>query len=253
MNQRAPIPATERLYLRDGAPTGGSATVVAIEGDAVALDRSPFYPGGGGQPADIGVLSLDDGDSFPVTSIDVDRDGVSWHRITRDGVRTAVPLTPGLVITTIVDAPRRFVFSRYHTLLHVLNTVAMREYGGWITGAQIAADYARIDFKLEALGPAVCALLRSRVGEVISADLPVRARTIDEAEFRARPELLRTLDVSPPVADGRVRIVEIAGFDAQACGGTHVERTAAIGLFEITRTENKGRNNKRLYLKLSDG
>jgi misacylated tRNA(Ala) deacylase len=100
------------------------------------------------------------------------------------------------------------------------------------------------------LSASLCADLQTRVNEVVQADRSVRARLIDEGEFRQRPELRRTLDATPPVLDGQVRIVEIEGFDAQACGGTHVAGTADIGTLSIYKTENKGRINKRLYVRL---
>jgi misacylated tRNA(Ala) deacylase len=149
-----------------------------------------------------------------------------------------------------VDRDRRLALTRYHTVLHVLNTVALREYGGWITGVQIGVDYSRIDFKLEGLSPAMCAELEAKVNTVLDARHALRAYSIPEAEFRARDDLLRTLQARPPVVDGRVRVVEIEGFDAQACGGTHVRTTAEVGRFSIVRTENKGRENKRLYVRL---
>ena len=136
------------------------------------------------------------------------------------------------------------------TVLHVVNTIALKEHSRWITGAQIATDYARIDFKLDGLTPALRADLEAKVNAVLSEARPVTASWLDEAEFRRRPDLLRTLDVAPPIADGRVRVVTIAGFDEQACGGTHARHTGELGRFSITRVENKGRINKRLYVRL---
>ena len=135
-------------------------------------------------------------------------------------------------------------------MLHVLNTVAMRRFDAWITGCQIGAESSRIDFKLERLSPEVMAELEAGVNAVLAADHPVQADLMAEDEFRSRPDLLRTLDVRPPVDGGRVRVVRIEGFDAQACGGTHVAHVRQIGALRIVRSENKGRNNKRLYVRL---
>jgi misacylated tRNA(Ala) deacylase len=151
-----------------------------------------------------------------------------------------------------VDAARRAAHSRYHTVLHVLNTIAQRDYGAWITGAQIGVDYSRIDFQWDGFSPALCGALEQKVNAVLAEDRTLAAYSLDEAEFSRRPDLLRTLEVKPPVVDGQVRVVEIEGFDAQACGGTHVHSTAELGRFEITRTENKGRINKRLYVHLRE-
>ena len=126
----------------------------------------------------------------------------------------------------------------------------MRDYGGWITGVQIAVDYSRIDFKLEGFSAALRAELERKVNTVLEANHALRAHYISEEEFRQREDLLRTLEVKPPISQGRVRVVEIQGFDAQACGGTHVSSTSEVGRFSIFRTENKGKINKRLYVRL---
>jgi misacylated tRNA(Ala) deacylase len=139
---------------------------------------------------------------------------------------------------------------RYHTVLHVLNTITLRDYNGWITGVQINPDYSRIDFKLDHFAPSLIAELEKKVNEVLVEDHPLKSYMISENEFRKRSDLLRTLDAQPPVSDGKVRVVEIEGFDAQACGGTHMRNTGEVGRFSIFRTDNKGKNNKRLYVKL---
>ena len=149
-----------------------------------------------------------------------------------------------------VDAARRTALARYHTVLHVLNTIAQRDYGAWMTGAQIGLDYSRIDFKWEGFTPAVCAEVEAKVNAELAADRRLVAYWLTEAEFASRPELLRTLEVRPPVHEGRVRVVAIEGFDAQACGGTHVHSTGELGRFSIVKTDNKGKINRRFYVKL---
>jgi misacylated tRNA(Ala) deacylase len=150
----------------------------------------------------------------------------------------------------MLDQERRLALTRYHTVLHVLNTIALRDYGGWITGVQISADYSRIDFKLDSFSPALCAELERKVNAVLAENHALRSYYLPEEEFRRRDDLLRTLEAKPPVLDGRVRVVEIEGFDAQACGGTHVSNTSELGRLFIFRTENKGKINKRLYVRL---
>lgn len=236
---------TQRLYLDDARALQAQACVLAIEGDRVAVDRSPFYPGGGGQPPDRGTLTLDDGRAIDVLAVATDDVETVWHRCA-----DATALRVGQPVTLVVDGARRAALSRFHTVLHVLNTVAMRDFDAWITGCQIGADYSRIDFKLDRLTSELVQALAAGVNEVLSGDHPVRSLSLPEDEFRRRPELLRTLDVRPPVIDGRVRVVEITGFDAQACGGTHVAHTREIGRLRIVRSENKGRSNKRLYVEL---
>jgi misacylated tRNA(Ala) deacylase len=153
-------------------------------------------------------------------------------------------------VQLILNQDRRMALMRYHTVLHILNTIALRDYQGWITGVQIGAEYSRIDFKLENFSTVVCAELEQKVNAVIAGNLAIKSYAIPEDEFRQRTDLLRTLEVKPPISHGQVRVVEIMGFDAQACGGTHVHSTSEAGQFSIFRMENKGRINKRLYVRL---
>jgi misacylated tRNA(Ala) deacylase len=237
---------TIRLYLEDNHALETVATVVAVRDNALAFERSCFYPGGGGQPCDAGRVVFDHAGPLDIVSVHADADGVVWH------VCAATPPVGcfGRPARLAVNAERRSAHSRYHTVLHVLNTITLRGYGGRITGAQIATGYARIDFKLERLAPELCAELEAKVNAVLAADHRLSASYLSEYELSRRGDLLRTLEAKPPVVDGRVRVVAIAGFDAQACGGTHVHSTAEIGHFSIFRTENKGRINKRLYVRL---
>jgi misacylated tRNA(Ala) deacylase len=238
--------ATTRLYLQDDHCVEADASVVAVRENALAFDRTCFYPGGGGQPPDQGVIRLQSGEVLDIVSAHADQDEIVWHV-------SGSPLPShilGQTVRLIVDRERRLALARYHTVLHVLNTIALRDYGGWITGAQIAADYSRIDFKLDGFSPALCAEIERKVNAVLEGNHALRSYYIPEEEFRQRDDLLRTLEAKPPVSQGRVRVVEIQGFDAQACGGTHVSTTAEVGRFSITRTENKGRINKRLYVRL---
>lgn len=239
------LPPTQRLYLDDARLLQAEAVALAVAGDRVAFDRSPFYPGGGGQPPDRGTLALDDGRTIDIAEAGADAAEVVWHRCA-----DAAALRAGQRVRLAVDGTQRAALSRFHTVLHVLNTVALRSFDAWITGCQIGTGYSRIDFKLDRLSPEIVLALEAGANEVLAGDHPVRSLSLPEHEFRRRPELLRTLDVRPPVVDGRVRVVEIEGFDAQACGGTHVAHTREIGRLRIVRTENKGRSNKRLYVEL---
>jgi len=238
---------TTRLYLHDDHGFEAGATIVAVVGDALACDRTCFYPGGGGQPPDHGSIGLESGEVIEIVSARAEADDVVWH------VGRGL-LSPGIVGQSArlsIDRERRLALTRYHTVLHVLNTVALRDYGGWITGVQIGVDYSRIDFKLEAVSAAMCAELEAKVNAVLAGNHALRSYWVPEVELHAREDLLRTLEAKPPVSGGRVRVVEIDGFDAQACGGTHVRTTAEVGCFSIVRTENKGRINKRLYVRLA--
>jgi len=238
--------ATRRLYLQDDHCFETDAMVVAVRADAIALDQTCFYPGGGGQPPDEGTIRMRDGEVFNIISVRVDADDIVWH-ISESAVPPTIVGEPARLL---LNRDRRIALARYHTVLHVLNTVALRDYGGWITGVQIAPDYSRIDFKLDGFSAALCEQLESRVNAVLQGDHVLSSHYVSEEEFRRREDLLRTLDVKPPVIGGQVRVVEIAGFDAQACGGTHVRSTSEVGRFSIFRTENKGKANKRLYVRL---
>ena len=240
------MPETIRLYLQDEPIFVAHARIVAVRGNEVAVDRSPFYPGGGGQPPDEGQIRFENGETLKVTSAFSDDRGIIWH--------TTDPLPRqnivGQIVQMNIDQERRLALTRYHTVLHVLNTIALRDYGAWITGVQIGIEYSRIDFKFENFSPAVAEELETRVNRVLAKNCTLKAYSISEAEFAARPDLLRTLTVKPPIHNGQVRVVEIEGFDTQACGGTHVHNTGEIGNFSIFRTENKGRINKRFYIRL---
>ncbi len=239
-------PATRRLYLQDSHCFGADATVVAVRENAVAFDQTCFYPGGGGQPPDEGSARVGRGPELEILSAHADPDDIIWHVCKS-------PPPPDILrkpVRLILNKERRAALMRYHTVLHVLNTVALRNYGGWITGVQIAADYSRIDFKLEGFSAAMCAEMEKKVNAVLEGNHAVKSYYLPEEEFRRREDLLRTLEAKPPVSGGRVRVVEIQGFDAQACGGTHVRTTSEVGRFSIFRTENKGKINKRLYVRL---
>jgi misacylated tRNA(Ala) deacylase len=239
--------ATKRLYLEDDHCFEAEAEVVAVQENAIAFDQSCFYPGGGGQPPDEGSVMLPSGEVLEIVSAHSDPDDILWH-LSKSQPPSGIIGQPAKLM---LNKERRLALMRYHTVLHVLNTVALRDYGGWITGVQIGADYSRIDFKIEGFSAALCSELEQKVNAVLNEDHVVKSYFLPEEEFRKRDDLLRTLEVKPPVSHGRVRVVEIQGFDAQACGGTHVSTTAEVGRFSVFRTENKGKINKRLYVRLS--
>ena len=238
--------ATIRLYWEDDHCYETEARVLDDQGGALAFDRTCFYPGGGGQPSDTGTITLSTGQVLEVASARVGPDEVVWHVVSGPVPGDMV----GQSARLSVNRERRVALARHHTVLHVLNTIALRDYAAWITGVQIGADYSRIDFKWEGYSPAVCGDLENKVNAVLRGNHSLKSYYIPEDEFQKREDLLRTLEVRPPVIAGRVRVVEIVGFDAQACGGTHAGTTGELGRFSIFRTENKGKINKRLYIRL---
>jgi misacylated tRNA(Ala) deacylase len=231
---------TRRLYLDDSYVREFDTEVVACTDGWCRLAATAFHPGGGGQPCDRGEL-VAGGEALPIDAVREDDDGsVLWHRVAR-------ALPAGAPVRGRLDWPHRHAVMRHHALLHIVNTIALRDFGALITGAQIGTDRSRIDLKLADFSRERLGDFEARVNDVITRDLALTASTIGEDEYRRRPELIRTLNVRPPIVDGGVRIVEIAGFDAQACGGTHVHATGEIGRARLVRFDNKGKDNKRFY------
>ena len=235
--------STERIYLNTPQQTHVVTTVVATRPGAFVVAASPFFVGGGGQPVDTGVVSVD-GANQRIEHVEVDADDHIWHH-------SAAVVVPGQSVDLVVDKQRRRTISRYHTALHVLNTLALTHYQAWITGAQMTEAYARIDFAIEWLDPVMLADLEARMNAVLVSYHPVHYRYVSVAEFAQRSDLLRTKNVQPPAYRGQVRVVEIEGFDAQACGGTHAESTHEVGPCSIYKSENKGKQNKRLYIRFA--
>lgn len=241
--------ATRRLYLQDSYCFESDATIAAVRENAVAFDQTCFYPGGGGQPPDEGSAKVGSEPELEIVSVQADSEEILWHIF-----KSPPPLDIlGKPARLILNKERRMAFMRYHTVLHVLNTIALRNYGGWITGVQIGTDYSRIDFKLEGFSAAMCEEMEKKVNAVLDENHAIKPYYLSAEDFRKREDLLRTLEAKPPLSGGQVRVVEIQGFDAQACGGTHVRTTSEVGKFSIFRTENKGKINKRLYVRLDPG
>ena len=234
---------TARLYLDDPYQREFDALVLESADGWVALSRTAFYPGGGGQPHDRGELIVH-GETVAVSGCREDAAGRVWHGVGRD-------LSPGESVRGVIDWPFRHALMRHHGLMHVVNTVALRHLGGVITGVQLGPDRSRIDFRLTGFSREQIPEFEARVSDVIDRGLAVTSSVIDEDEYRRRPELIRTLNVLPQIGDGTVRIVEIDGFDAQACGGTHVHSTSEIGRARVSKFDNKGRDNKRFYWELT--
>jgi misacylated tRNA(Ala) deacylase len=233
---------TVKLYLDDPYRRDFDAEVIASADGWCAPTQTVFHPGGGGQPPDRGHWIVG-GETIAVATVREDDAGNIWHSLGRD-------LGAGQQVRGSIDWAFRHALMRHHALMHIVNTVARDHFAGVMTGCQLGPDRSRIDFKLPAFAREQLADLESRVNAVIGRGLVVTSSVISEEEFRARPELVRTLKVSPPVIDGKVRIVSMEGFDAQACGGTHVHTTAEIGPARLTKFDNKGKDNKRFYFEL---
>jgi misacylated tRNA(Ala) deacylase len=235
---------TELLHLRDAYRREFTATVAALRGNAVQLDVSTFYPQGGGQPGDQGLLTAG---SNTYNVLDTRREGGAvWHYLDRE------PPAIGTPVSGEIDWPRRHRLMRYHSALHVLCGVIYQQFGVLVTGCQMYPDRARMDFALEDLSPARVRLVEEAANKVIASGLPIRIHFLTRDEVMQTPELIRTQANLLPPAIQEVRVVDIVGLDKQADGGTHVQSTAEIGPIRIVKTENKGRVNKRLEIVLEE-
>ena len=217
------------------------ATVTALEERGVRLDRSIFYPTGGGQPGDTGSLRWDGGEARIVDAVKADGADV-LHVLAPDAPRPAV----GTKLHTALDWDRRLLHMRMHTALHVMSAVIK----GNVTGGQVGADKSRLDFNLLGEVPAK-EWVTEEINKLIALDRPVTPQWITDEELAARPELVKTMSVRPPMGAGRVRLLAIEGIDLQACGGTHVVRTGEIGRVECIKIENKGKMNRRFVIALA--
>ena len=231
----------EELFRQDAYLKEADATVTALEERGLRLDRSIFYPTGGGQPGDSGILRWDGGEARIVDAVKADSGDV-LHVMAPDAPRPAV----GAKVHAVLDWERRLRHMRMHTALHVMSAVIR----GNVTGGQVGADKSRLDFNLEGEVPAK-EWVTAEVNKLIALDRPVVPQWITDEELGARPELVKTMSVRPPMGAGRVRLLAIEGIDLQACGGTHVAHTGEIGPIECVKIENKGKMNRRFVIALT--
>jgi len=229
---------TEWLFQQDAYLKHCNAAVVDASADGVVLDRTVFYPLGGGQPGDTGVLKAADGRGWRVIDTRKGEAGRIVHKLA-DGT---APPAPGEIVDATIDWERRHLLMRMHTGLHLLGSVL--RYG--VTGGQIAPDRSRLDFDTQdEISPE---RVNEALAALVAADNPVTCRWITDEELDRQPELVRTLSVQPPRGVGRIRLLEIAGTDLQPCGGTHVRSTGEVGRLVVAKVENKGKHNKRVYV-----
>jgi misacylated tRNA(Ala) deacylase len=235
---------SERLYYDRPDLLAFEARVVDARPGAVLLDRTAFFPGGGGQLPDRGRIAWERG-SAAVTHVEPEGE-LLWHVLDR-------PEEPSGSVQATVDGEFRDAMCRLHTGLHILNALVYQRFAGsLVTGAQIGADgTGRVDFDLPGADNDVLRALEPDLNAVIRDGLEVRCFRIGMDEAAAEPGLLRSRSVAPPPsADGKVRIVEIVGLDRQACGGTHLSNTGASPPLRILKIENKGRHNRRIRISL---
>ena len=234
--------ATTELFRDDAYLQDCSATVTAVDATGIRLDRTVFYPMGGGQPGDSGVLRRADGREIAIADT---RKGEAPGEIVHVPAAPVADLQPGETVTAAIDWTRRYRHMRMHSCLHLL----CASVPAGVTGGSIGDGKGRLDFDA---GETVLdkAAIEEKVNALIAQNLPVTSRWIDDAEMAARPELVRTMSVKPPSGQGRVRLMEVAGTDLQPCGGTHVRATGEIGAVRVDKIESKGKRNRRVSLSL---
>ncbi len=231
---------TELLYLRDAYLTDFEAAVTAVDGQRVALDRTTFYPTGGGQPHDVGTLAGSEVKEVRKEGAEV------WH--TLDG---AVPAA-GDVVQGSVDWERRHRLMRTHTAMHVLCGVIWNEWRVPVTGGNMEPLSARMDFEFDPLPDGFAATVEDLVNRELRADRPIEVRFLPRDTALADEDLIRTKVSLIPESVAEIRVVDIVGLDKQADGGTHVRSTAEVGGFRVVKTESKGKGNKRLRIEVVD-
>jgi misacylated tRNA(Ala) deacylase len=236
---------TEELFRDDATLERCEARVVAIGEGGVVLDRTVFYPLGGGQGGDTGHLLLSDGRAVSVT--DTRKSKLQPGAIVHVVAEAELPLLgEGTAVTACIDVERRRAHMRFHTTTHLLCALVPHP----VDGCSITRDYARLDFHTaEALDKDT---LNAGLARLVAEAHPVRQRWISEAELDANPGLVRSMSVQPPRGLGRVRVLEIEGVDLQPCGGTHVGNTREIGTVVVTKIEKKEALTRRVILGFAD-
>ena len=231
---------TDLLYLDDGYLREFSASVADQDGHAVVLTRTAFYTGGGGQPPDLGALRGSGGEA---RVIDMKREGDrAWHVLEGGAIPPA-----GQEVHGVLDWERRYAIMRYHSALHVLVGTVYHLHGAKVTGGAIYPDRARMDFTLEDINKGTVAAIEAETNRVIREGRRILIRWLSREEFEGADLVRLARDLVPRDVE-RIRVVEIEGFDAQADGGTHVANTREIGRLVITKTDNKGKFNRRLEI-----
>lgn len=234
---------TEELFRENATLEACDATVTGADAAGVRLDRTVFYPQGGGQAGDRGELVFGDGRVLAVADTRKgEAPGEILHVPAPGQEALLAELVPGMRVQARIDAERRRRHMRFHTTTHLLCALVPHA----VNGCSITADYARLDF--HTAEPLDKEALNAGLARLVAAAHPVRHRWISEAELDANPGLVRSMSVQPPRGQGRIRVLEIEGVDLQPCGGTHVANTAEIGAVVVTKIEKKSAMTRRVVL-----
>ena len=232
---------TEELFRENAYMKTCDATVVGADAQGVILDRTIFYPMGGGQPGDTGALITQDGQRIEITNTVKDKESGSHMHVTAEGAPT---LNTGDVITCEIEWDRRYKMMRMHSALHLL--CACLE--GGVTSGQIGEEKSRLDFDLPDINLDKEAI-STQLNSLVEGSYPISHCWITDAEMFENEDMVRTMSVKPPMGAGKVRLIEISdGVDLQPCGGTHVANTSEIGALRVGKIENKGKHNRRVNI-----
>ena len=217
--------------------------------EGIVLDRSAFYPGGGGQPPDHGVLLWQ---GVQTRIVDTRKGDASSGRPSRLVPAPGDPVPPaGAKVRGAIDDERRSTLMRTHSGLHILCGTVFRDFGALVTGGNMQPGEARMDFNLPEVPPGFKQSLEDAVNAEIAADRKIVARILPRDEALLIPTLIRTQDAMPPLDEPEIRVIDIVGLDVQADGGTHVASTAQVGRVEVVKVESKGRQNRRVRIRLA--
>lgn len=234
---------TELLFRDDAYLKTATATVTAVQDRGVELDRSIFYPLGGGQPGDVGALLRANGERIAIVDT---RKGESLNSVVHVPAPNSPPLAIGEEVTMEIDWARRYALMRLHTALHVMSCVVVAP----VTGGNISPDRARLDFDID-MTLLNAEKIEKETNELIARAVDTETVWITDEELDAQPELVKTMSVQPPRGAGRVRLLKIPGVDLQPCGGTHVRNIGEIGGIRVVRIRNEGKRNKRVEIALA--
>jgi misacylated tRNA(Ala) deacylase len=235
--------ATELLFRNDSYLTTATARVVAVHEHGIELDRTIFYPMGGGQAGDTGALIRASGERIAIVDT---RKGDSPDAVLHVAAPDAPRPEPGEELTLEIDWDRRYALMRLHTALHVMSCVVVAP----VTGGNISRDKARLDFDID-MSLLDAAKIERETNALIARSIETETVWITDEEMDARPDLVKTMSVKPPRGAGRVRLLRIPGIDLQPCGGTHVRNIGEIGAIRVLRIRSEGRHNKRVEIALA--
>ena len=232
---------TEALFKHDAYLQECKAQIIVSSNEFVVLDKTVFYPTGGGQPGDTGQIKWND-NSVDVIDTRYSKNGEIQHFLKNNN-----PLpSEGVTVKAEINWDRRYRHMRMHTALHLLGSIL--KYG--VTGGNIGAEKSRLDFDMSE--PVDKDAVDEALQNLVKKNVSIKSTWISDEELDAQPDLVRTMSVKPPKGLGKVRLLEIEGIDIQPCGGTHVKSTGEIGCVQLGKVEKKGKHNRRVYVKLMD-